>query len=1595
MGMENALNIVAREVGQGEAGYRIYTPKADGEGGGVNVTGVSSTYPSWYGTKSRGLKKADVGAEVTKRGLDNATYKGMRGKKGVEALIRDILDGVLPDKADSKMVRNIIDQAVSYYLNPGSIQSTEAAAQVLGKNPFSAALDDIDLRISYAREGDIADLVDEIVAASQNIPEEYSPQQVESANSFIDYLNEQIVSKSFPPAPEAAQPSTFVGTGNAAQDFAEAMGRAYNLDADQTDEIMWVNDAVANTWAAITDRPVEEWYALRIAEIKKGGTVAEGALKQDISGMFYSLAERAVQSIPQDKMTVEQLAAALKKAGVKDDELNFLALKNLIEETPGRKVTKQEVLDILNEERITVSESVYSNDFSYMDTSKDLNWSDMNTYSWLDPETGVNNSVDYWNPLGYPLYDGPNISIMEGGKYELSIGTGADRGVVGQYDSLDEAKAAFQEYAFKAAGDDGKAKYSTYATPGAKPGSYRELLIKLPQFDGYDTGYKSPHWAEPNIIAHVRFSEMAGSNGKKILFVDEIQSDWQQAARTGEAVTPAPFGKSWPELSMKRIIRWAADNGYDQIAWTTGAMQAKRYSLGGMYDSIDYTRNLDNRSVKLVLWKSGSPEIVDNIPTDDLQRYVGQEVAGKIRYSSENAGTLSGDDLSVGARGMAGFYDQILPSSTNKYIKKWGAKVGDINIEKVGTVHGFDVTPEMKRGAMEGQPLFQRNDNSKVLGATSFMEDGRAILQGFKNADVSTALHELAHVYRRNLYSTLGEIANEDERVMLLQDIRTMENWLGVKKGNWETKHEEKFARAFEKYLRDGKTDVPALKRTFEKFKEWLKSIYTNIVGTKLDMEIPDEIRQVFDNMMIEGPRPLAPYAEGTTMMPNVQMRGSFDSIDQLFQRIAGNTERAFGQVTPVEGGSQETAQALKVWEEEARKRMSQARLFAAKRAEADRSFTLLDYPDKKGFDLAMSYIFPYQFWYTRTYQNWMKRVLSNPVILANYARYKQTLARMHAGAPEWWKYNLNTNEMFGRNDESPLFFNLEQTLNPLNGIAGTDFTSPYAKMTWYTNLVDNIGKFGPNTWTPFNWAMAMALANEAGKDQAVNPETGQPTDYEGAARFYAGKLLPQSTTIKNALTLAGVEATWGGQQGINEVDPIALIFQGGMDYYERRRAGRAAAQVQASGKATDVQLLEDFQKQSGPAWDEAVKASILARAGNWTQTLIPFLFGVGFKARTASDIQIDRFDQEYRATWAMASTLSPDELRDRLAALKEKYPWSDAVLLSRKTGMERDRSYAYNVLSRIPPGASTRVWEAAGLRPEIAEQFYNNKGNLATMSEQDRTDFMQAVIALGAVLDLPPSATRQEWNEAKNAYADMQAQTKQYYGAGVLEEISLFYEMYGKDPQVAQAFLDANPDVSAAMDYQAKEKQTNPLLRDYYASFDSIERYYKGQMFDRLREQFGDLSPLWQEYNDAALLGNKEKEAFWKSNPILKQYTDTKARYEIDITKAIQLAGAKLNTMPLVIRPDASTESVRQQDVMNLAQSVPEDTIYQMSWSEIRNLLSPALGRLVEDYVMRGDTLPYAAKQQLERVSGKYDMSAEQFLTIIESAIQQGVATP
>lgn len=476
--------------------------------------------------------------------------------------------------------------------------------------------------------------------------------------------------------------------------------------------------------------------------------------KADLSGKtvpaktptFFSKAEQVAEEKLPDSVKAGQVIPTLQNAGVKADELKWLGLDDYLE---GKdKVPKADLLEHIRQNNLQVKEVMNGGEVPL-------------------------SFEQHGNMLTTPGGEF-KIEPLPNGKYRMSsTGSGSSK----TFDTLEEAKNKVQAWRRNRGLDRNNTKFENYQLPGGE--NYRELLLTLPQGKTFDqiatekgyggwnsrltdehkadvektydaqrmkaTGFKSGHFDEPNVLAHVRFNDRISPDGKKTLFLEELQSDWHQKGRkegyigrtpeeresqiaanggvTPNAVPDAPFKSTWHELAMKRMLRYAAENGYDQLAWTTGEQQAARYDLSKQISRIEYSNGRYGDNLLKAHDHGGTAVISKPVPPNELPDVIGKEAADKLLAKSEEKtkdGTvrsIAGLDLKVGGQGMKGFYDKILPDFLNKYGKKWGAKVGETQIpsgssdkrvldtilrEDFGTDWG-NATPEQRQKAADIQ----------------------------------------------------------------------------------------------------------------------------------------------------------------------------------------------------------------------------------------------------------------------------------------------------------------------------------------------------------------------------------------------------------------------------------------------------------------------------------------------------------------------------------------------------------------------------------------------------------------------------------------------------------------------------------------------------------------------------------------------------------------------------------------------------------------------------------------------------------------------------------------------------------------------------
>ena len=154
-------------------------------------------------------------------------------------------------------------------------------------------------------------------------------------------------------------------------------------------------------------------------------------------------------------------------------------------------------------------------------------------------------------------------------------------------------------------------QFTRFVLPGGE--HYTEWLITAPNLS---VEYWGEHFELPNIVAHVRTTERMTPQGVRLLVLEEIQSDWNQALRKAiqearerhpaNAEVPDiiewdddmdpppnnPYLNHWLEAALRMMLLLAANRGFAGIAWLPGTLHAERFpwanaeGLKAFYDRI-------------------------------------------------------------------------------------------------------------------------------------------------------------------------------------------------------------------------------------------------------------------------------------------------------------------------------------------------------------------------------------------------------------------------------------------------------------------------------------------------------------------------------------------------------------------------------------------------------------------------------------------------------------------------------------------------------------------------------------------------------------------------------------------------------------------------------------------------------------------------------------------------------------------------------------------------------------------------------------------------------------------------------------------------
>lgn len=347
---------------------------------------------------------------------------------------------------------------------------------------------------------------------------------------------------------------------------------------------------------------------------------AAPAIERELDPLgFYSAALEGAKSWPMERGSPQQALAHLKKSGTKDAEIAATGLDKYLADQDV--ITRQALENYLRENRVQLKENKYGGNEvaqeKWLEQAREREFESMlNEYEvYADPQDGLYRHYLYGEPTSEQTWKRAH-DAEDALRYELEDGVRSmsDRELRERW--FGDGPLSKKEEALWPQGLKGEAKWQEYALDTENP-TYRESVLHLPPNSRYeiskpdpkgyvaikdrDTGewvtqagtqntakflseeeaqrairqlgsdrsFRSGHWDEPNVVAHMRTSIQPDEAGRPTFLIDELQSDWGQKLREGGVRD---------EAKIKDIRAQLADNE---------AQQAKAFQYG--YDLLERT----------------------------------------------------------------------------------------------------------------------------------------------------------------------------------------------------------------------------------------------------------------------------------------------------------------------------------------------------------------------------------------------------------------------------------------------------------------------------------------------------------------------------------------------------------------------------------------------------------------------------------------------------------------------------------------------------------------------------------------------------------------------------------------------------------------------------------------------------------------------------------------------------------------------------------------------------------------------------------------------------------------------------------------------
>ncbi len=212
--------------------------------------------------------------------------------------------------------------------------------------------------------------------------------------------------------------------------------------------------------------------------------------------------------------------------------------------------------------------------------------------------------------------------------------------------------------------------------------------------------------------------------------------------------------------------------------------------------------------------------------------------------------------FAVGQESARGFDVQQNLDSLKAYLDAQGIDLATATNAQIKQKLGEAVQQPLP--GQEGQTFAQTFNEGGTPKASITFAPGNVNIKLFEKADLSSFLHEGAHLFFNELLDDAKAIeaiapeARTPVQLQLLTDLATVHQWLGNKDDakRITTAQHEQFARGFESYLMEGRSPSQAMREVFATFRRWMISVYRSLTTAPLNVKLTKPVREVFDRLI-------------------------------------------------------------------------------------------------------------------------------------------------------------------------------------------------------------------------------------------------------------------------------------------------------------------------------------------------------------------------------------------------------------------------------------------------------------------------------------------------------------------------------------------------------------------------------------------------------------------------------------------------------------------------------------------------------------------------------------------------------------------------